>query len=139
MFTIKNVWKKENSRKNWKFSSAACSRIFQFFLEFFFSHFFKGMNKEKCHFKCKSFYCNLTRFFQTKQITICTGTIFSLQPTIFRPLPSSRRMNQSLLMHEKTVNDVVKTSFEMHFFFSFCFLHFKRRTLSNLLFGNCIK
>ena len=83
------------------------------------------MNKEKYHFKFKSFYCNLTRFFQTKQITICTGTIFSLQPTIFRPLPSSRRMNQSLLMHEKTVNDVVKTSFEMHFFFRFVFFILK--------------
>ena len=42
---LKMCGKNKNSWKNGNISSAACSRIFPFFLEFLcFSHFFKGMN-----------------------------------------------------------------------------------------------
>ena len=56
---LKRCEKKKILEKIVKISSAAHSQIFHFFLEFFFfllfSHFFKGMNKEKYHFlKCKS-------------------------------------------------------------------------------------
>ena len=46
---LKMCGKNENSRKNGKILSAAHSLIFPFFLDFF-SHFFKGMNKEKYHY-----------------------------------------------------------------------------------------
>ena len=50
---LKKCGKKQKIAKKWKISSPAGSRIFQFFLEIFFlffSHFFKGMNKEKYHY-----------------------------------------------------------------------------------------
>ena len=52
MFTFKGVWKKIKLSKNCKNLEPSGSRIFTFFLEFlvFFSHFLKGMNKEKYHF-----------------------------------------------------------------------------------------
>ena len=81
MYTFKNVWKKQKFAKKWKISSPAGSRIFQFFLDFFFFfcfflHFFKGINKEKYQLYIHSLFITQPQnFLWTKISEPCPSTL----------------------------------------------------------------